>query len=132
MSPRSASSRAGTSRSSEVPAPEPLRTVPFDLIVALPRAVLLRVWAGGEAKAIDRPKETGQIVAGQLCASTEVSPKNGDPGRIERMARAATLASKMASDTAGIGSATPSAGLRGRAVTDAEAGRPLLDVRTVT
>jgi hypothetical protein len=28
------------------------------------------VWAGGGAKAIDRPVETGQIVVGQLCAST--------------------------------------------------------------
>ena len=32
------------------------------------------MWAGGGAKAIDRPVETGQIVVGQLCASTEVSP----------------------------------------------------------
>jgi hypothetical protein len=44
--------------------------VSFDLIAAFPQAVLLRVWAGGGAKAIDRPVETGQIVVGQLCAST--------------------------------------------------------------
>jgi NitT/TauT family transport system ATP-binding protein len=49
-----------------------------------------------------------------------------------RMARAATLASKTASDTAAIGSAAPSVGLRGREVTDAEAGRSLLDVQSVT
>src|ERR1700676_2224326 len=97
MSPRSASSRAGTSRSSEVPAREPTRTLSFDLIAALPQAVLLRVWAGGGAKAIDRPRETGQIVVGQLCANTEVSPKKiADHGRLERMAKAATLASKTA------------------------------------
>ena len=48
------------------------------------------------------------------------------------MARGATLASKTAPDTAAIGSATPAVALRGRAVTDAEAGRPLLDVRGVT
>ena len=45
------------------------------------------------------------------------------------MTRGATLASRTASDTAGTGSA---AARRGRAVTDAEAGRPLLDVRGVT
>ena len=45
------------------------------------------------------------------------------------MTSGATLASKTASDTAAVGSAAP---LRGRAVTDAEAGRPLLDVRGVT
>src|ERR1700737_5138193 len=43
-----------------------------------------------------------------------------------------TLASKTASGTAAIGSAAPAVALRGRAVTDAEAGRPLLDVRGVT
>jgi hypothetical protein len=48
------------------------------------------------------------------------------------MARGATLATKTASDTAAIGSATPALPLRGRALTDAEAGRPLLDVRGVT
>jgi NitT/TauT family transport system ATP-binding protein len=48
------------------------------------------------------------------------------------MARGATLASKTASGTAGIGSATPPVALRGRALTDVEAGRPLLDVRGVT
>src|ERR1700704_1507664 len=48
------------------------------------------------------------------------------------MARAATVASKTASGTAAIGSAAPAAALRGRALTDAEAGRPLLDVRGVT
>src|SRR6202521_2852093 len=48
------------------------------------------------------------------------------------MRSGATLASKTASDTAGIQSAAPAAALRGRAVTDAEAGRPLLDVRSVT
>ncbi|HXN70843.1 MAG TPA: hypothetical protein VN926_24690 [Bradyrhizobium sp.] len=71
----------------------------FDLIAAFPRAVLLRVWAGGEAKAIDRPMETGQIVVGQLCANTEVSPeKIADHERLERMAKAATLASKTAAE----------------------------------
>jgi NitT/TauT family transport system ATP-binding protein len=48
------------------------------------------------------------------------------------MTRSATLASKTASGTAAIGSAAPAVALRGRAVTDAEAGRPLLDVRGVT
>ena len=48
------------------------------------------------------------------------------------MARAATVASKTASGTAAIGPAVPAAALRGRALTDAEAGRPLLDVRGVT
>src|SRR6202022_5109516 len=48
------------------------------------------------------------------------------------MRSGATLASKTASDTAGIESAAPAVALRGRAVTDAEAGRPLLDVRGVT
>jgi NitT/TauT family transport system ATP-binding protein len=48
------------------------------------------------------------------------------------MARGATLATKTASDTAAIRSATPALPLRGRALTDAEAGRPLLDVRGVT
>jgi NitT/TauT family transport system ATP-binding protein len=48
------------------------------------------------------------------------------------MRSGATLASKTASDTAGIESAAPGVGLGGRAVTDAEAGRPLLDVRGVT
>jgi NitT/TauT family transport system ATP-binding protein len=48
------------------------------------------------------------------------------------MTRAATFASKTAADTVGIGLAAPSAAPRGRAATDAEAGRPLLDVRGVT
>jgi NitT/TauT family transport system ATP-binding protein len=48
------------------------------------------------------------------------------------MTRSATLASKTASETAAGGSAAPAVALRGRAVTDAEAGRPLLDVRGVT
>src|SRR6202165_6342738 len=48
------------------------------------------------------------------------------------MRSGATLASKTASDTAAIESAAPAVALRGRAVTDAEAGRPLLDVRGVT
>jgi NitT/TauT family transport system ATP-binding protein len=48
------------------------------------------------------------------------------------MARGATLATKTAPDTAAIRSATPALPLRGRALTDAEAGRPLLDVRGVT
>ena len=48
------------------------------------------------------------------------------------MARGATLAAKTAPDTAVIRSATPALPLRGRALTDAEAGRPLLDVRGVT
>ena len=48
------------------------------------------------------------------------------------MARGATLATKTASDTAAIRSATPALPIRGRALTDAEAGRPLLDVRGVT
>ena len=48
------------------------------------------------------------------------------------MTRSATLASKTASGTAAMGSAAPAVALRGRAVTDAEAGRPLLDVRGVT
>src|ERR1700687_2776464 len=48
------------------------------------------------------------------------------------MRSGATLASKTASGTAGIESAAPAVALRGRAVTDAEAGRPLLDVRGVT
>jgi NitT/TauT family transport system ATP-binding protein len=48
------------------------------------------------------------------------------------MTSGATLASKTASDTAGIRPATPAVALRGRAVTDAEAGRRLLDVRGVT
>jgi NitT/TauT family transport system ATP-binding protein len=48
------------------------------------------------------------------------------------MARGATLAAKTAPDTAAIRSATPALPLRGRALTDAEAGRPLLDVRGVT
>ena len=48
------------------------------------------------------------------------------------MRSGATPASKTASDTAGIGSAAPSAALHGRAAPDAEAGRPLLDVRGVT
>src|SRR5216684_2728330 len=39
MSPRSASSRAGTSRSSDVPAPEPTRTASFDLIAAFPKGL---------------------------------------------------------------------------------------------
>src|ERR1700675_1890183 len=46
------------------------------------------------------------------------------------MTSGATLASKTASDTA-VGSA-PAVAFRGRAVTDAEAGRPLPDVRGVT
>src|SRR3981081_4497323 len=45
---------------------------------------------------------------------------------------AKTLASKTASDTAAIESPAPAPPPRGRAVTDAEAGRPLLDVRGVT
>ena len=48
------------------------------------------------------------------------------------MARGATLATKTASETAATSSATPALPLRGRALTDAEAGRPLLDVRGVT
>jgi NitT/TauT family transport system ATP-binding protein len=48
------------------------------------------------------------------------------------MTRGATLASKTASDMAGIRPAKPAVALRGRAATDAEAGRPLLDVRGVT
>src|ERR1700730_12839871 len=48
------------------------------------------------------------------------------------MRSGATLASKTASGTAGIESAAPAVALRGRAVTDAEGGRPLLDVRGVT
>src|SRR6202051_3774976 len=48
------------------------------------------------------------------------------------MRSGATPASKTASDTAGIGSVAPSAALHGRAAPDAEAGRPLLDVRGVT
>jgi NitT/TauT family transport system ATP-binding protein len=48
------------------------------------------------------------------------------------MRSGATLASKTASDTAAIESAAPAVALRGHAVTDAEAGRPLLDVRGVT
>jgi NitT/TauT family transport system ATP-binding protein len=48
------------------------------------------------------------------------------------MRSGATVASKAASDTAGIESAAPAVALRGRAVTDAEAGRPRLDVRGVT
>src|SRR6202163_4062857 len=48
------------------------------------------------------------------------------------MRSGATLASKTAAGTAGIESAAPAVALRGRAVTDAEAGRPLLDVRGVT
>jgi len=48
------------------------------------------------------------------------------------MATGATLATKTAPDTAAIRSATPALPLRGRALTDAEAGRPLLDVRGVT
>src|SRR5476649_1952631 len=46
------------------------------------------------------------------------------------MTRGAPLASNMASGTAAV--AAPAAELRGRVVTDAEAGRPLLDVRGVT
>jgi hypothetical protein len=43
--------------------------------------------------------ETGQIVVGQLCANTEVSPeKIADHERLERMAKAATLASKTAAE----------------------------------
>src|SRR3981081_1641865 len=45
---------------------------------------------------------------------------------------AKTLASKTASDTAAIESPAPAPPPRGRAVTDAEGGRPLLDVRGVT
>src|SRR6202048_2168051 len=48
------------------------------------------------------------------------------------MRSGATLASKTASGTAGIESAAPAVALRARAVADAEAGRPLLDVRGVT
>src|ERR1700680_2261638 len=48
------------------------------------------------------------------------------------MRSGATPASKTASATAGIGSVAPSAALHGRAAPDAEAGRPLLDVRGVT
>ena len=48
------------------------------------------------------------------------------------MTRGATLASKTASEIAGIRPATPAVVPRGRAATDAEAGRPLLDVRGVT
>ena len=48
------------------------------------------------------------------------------------MTRGATLASKMASDAAGLKPAAPAIALRGRALTDAEAGQPLLDVRGVT
>ena len=48
------------------------------------------------------------------------------------MTRGATAASTTASDAAGEKPAVPAAALRGRAVTDAEAGRPLLDVRGVT
>src|SRR5271168_4150847 len=42
MLPRSASSSAGTIRSSDVPAPEPTRTVSFDLMRAFPHVLLLR------------------------------------------------------------------------------------------
>src|SRR3982074_283294 len=45
---------------------------------------------------------------------------------------AKTLASKTASDTAGTESPAPAVPLRGRALTDAQAGRPLRDVRGVT
>jgi len=48
------------------------------------------------------------------------------------MTRGATLASKTASDMAGVRPATPAVALRGRVAADAEAGRPLLDVRGVT
>jgi NitT/TauT family transport system ATP-binding protein len=48
------------------------------------------------------------------------------------MRSGATLAAKAASGAAAIGSAAPAVAPRGRAVTDAEAGRPLLDVRGVT
>ncbi len=48
------------------------------------------------------------------------------------MMSGATLVSKTASDTAAIERAAPAVTLRGRAVTDAEMGRPLLDVRGVT
>jgi NitT/TauT family transport system ATP-binding protein len=48
------------------------------------------------------------------------------------MRSGATPASKTDFDTAGIELAAPAGGLRGRAVTDVVAGRPLLDVRGVT
>src|ERR1700676_2013262 len=48
------------------------------------------------------------------------------------MRSGATPAPKPPSDTAGIGSPAPSAALHGRAAPDAEAGRPVLDVRGVT
>jgi NitT/TauT family transport system ATP-binding protein len=48
------------------------------------------------------------------------------------MTRGATIASKTASETVGTRSATPAVKPRSRAVTDAEAGQPLLDVRGVT
>src|ERR1700688_2682130 len=48
------------------------------------------------------------------------------------MRSGATLASKTASGTAGFEAAGAGVGLWGRAVGDAEAGRPLLDVRGVT
>src|SRR5450755_3324548 len=48
------------------------------------------------------------------------------------MARGATLATKTAPDTAAIRSASPNVAMRGRALTDTDAGQPLLDVRGVT
>src|SRR6202035_3975808 len=49
-----------------------------------------------------------------------------------RMTRGATLASTTGADTAATRPAAPAVAPRGRVATDAEAGRPLLDVRGVT
>src|SRR6202022_4761586 len=72
---------------------------------------------------IDRLMETGQIVIGQLCASTRsLNKKINDPGRIERMRSGATLASKTASGTRGVEAGAPAVALPGRAGAGAGAG----------
>src|ERR1700742_4621339 len=121
MSPRWASSRAGIMRSSDVPAPAPMRTACFDPI---PRASLFFLFG---PPPIDRSVETGQIVMEQ--AYTEVSTKISDPGRTELMASGVPLASKATSDAAEVKSKTVTARTLDGLTLHPEAARPLLDVR---
>src|SRR6266436_9945216 len=65
MSPRSASSRAGTSRSSDVPAPEPTRTASLDLIAAFPQGLFCRECGRRAARASNQ--ELGVVHKLCLC-----------------------------------------------------------------
>src|SRR5260370_22447166 len=67
MSPRSASSRAGISRSSDVPAPEPTRTASFDLIAACPKGLLCGECGRRAARASNQ--ELGVVHKLCLCLS---------------------------------------------------------------